>query len=303
MYTKDFMDIFNIVERYTEMLAGEKNLSLNTINYYKLDIMQYLAYTENKIDLKREDIEGYIEFLHSKSQKAQTVRRKISAIRSFYSFLCDEQIIARDPMTGIKLKTTMTPLPKVLSEDEIKALISWFDENKDSRLKAMIHILYGAGLRVTELVTLTKDCIIYDEETGRYVLLVRGKGNKERIVPLHSIAMDALKKHLTNIDTHFKSSKYLFPSKAKEGHITRQGFALLLKELSVNVGINPNKISPHVLRHAFATHMLSHGADLLSIQKLLGHKDITTTQIYTHISNDNKRRLVEKNPNIKKLKI
>ena len=297
------MSIWNIIERYAEMLVGEKNLSLTTIDCYTKDIKQFLHYTEGRIDLCREDIEDYIDYLNGKATRATTLRRKISSIRSFYSFLCDEQIIKSDPMTGIKLKTKTTNLPKVLSEDEIKALISWFDENKNKRLKAMLHILYGAGLRVTELVTLTKDCVVYDEETDRYVLLVRGKGNKERIVPLHSVAIDALKQHLQDIDEHFKSSKYIFPSNAKEGHITRQGFALLLKELAVNVGIPPSKISPHVLRHAFATHMLSHGADLLSIQKLLGHKDITTTQIYTHISNDNKRQLVEKNPNIKKLKI
>lgn len=297
------MDIEAIVERFEEMLVGERNLSLKSLMAYKADIKDFLKYTESDVDIKKEKIENYIEYLNSKNVKQSSVMRRISALRQFFAFLCDEKIISQNPMIEIHLKNKNKPLPKVVSEEEIKLLLSYFEKKSNPKLHAMLHILYGAGLRVSELVSLTKDSVIYDEESKRYVLLVYGKGNKERIVPLNDLAIEAIRVHLRNINEKFKSNQYLFPSYAKEGHITRQGFAKLLKELVLKVGIPPKKISPHVIRHAFATHLLSHGADLLSIQKLLGHKDISTTQIYTHVANDKIKTLVESNPNIKKLKV
>ncbi len=297
------MDIDAIIERFEEMLVGEKNLSLKSLMAYKADIKNFLKYTESSIDIKKEEIESYIEYLNSKKVKQSSIMRRVSALRQFFAFLCDEKIISQNPMIEIHLKNKNKPLPKVVSEEEIKLLLSYFEKKSNPKLHAMLHILYGAGLRVSELVSLTKDSVIYDEESKRYVLLVYGKGNKERIVPLNDLAIDAIRVHLRNINEKFKSNQYLFPSYAKEGHITRQGFAKLLKELALEVGIPTKKISPHVIRHAFATHLLSHGADLLSIQKLLGHKDISTTQIYTHVSNDKIKALVESNPNIKKLKV
>ena len=303
MFRVGHMDIESIIERFEEMIVGERNLSLKSLSSYKTDIREFLGFAKGEIDVQKEKIQDYIEYLKSKNSKQSSIMRKISALRQFFAFLCDEKLIKQNPTLDIKLKSKNKPLPKVLSENEVKLLLSYFETKSNPKFQAMLHILYGAGLRVSELVSLTKDSVIFDEESKRYVLLVRGKGNKERIVPLNHFAIEAIREHLKSQSEKFKFNQYLFPSHSREGHITRQGFAKLLKELALEVGIPSNKISPHVIRHAFATHLLSRGADLLSIQKLLGHKDISTTQIYTHISNDKIKRLVESNPNIEKLKI
>ena len=297
------MDVIAIIDRFEEMLISERNLSLRSLNSYKADIKELLEYTKNEINVSKRKIENYIEHLNSKKAKQSSIMRKMSALRQFFLFLSEEKLINQNPMLEIKLKNKNKPLPKVLSEQETKLLLSYFEKKSNPKLQAMLHILYGAGLRVSELVTLTKDAIIYDENSKHYVLLILGKGNKERIVPLNNVAVEAIHNYISNLPEKVKSAQYLFPSRAKEGHMTRQGFAKLLKEVAAEVGIPIQKISPHVIRHAFATHLLAHGADLRSIQKLLGHKDISTTQIYTHISNEKVRALVEGNPNIKKLKI
>lgn len=297
------MDIQSIIERFGEMIVGERNLSLKTLDTYKSDIYGFLRFTEGKLDVSRNVIQDYIEYLESKMAKQSSIMRKASSLRQFFAFLYDEKIIESDPMLDIKLKSKYRQLPKVLSEEEMSLLMSYFETRKNPKLQTMLHILYGAGLRVSELVSLTKDSIIFDETAGRYILLVKGKGNKERIIPLNSLAVESIRLYLNSLPEDFKLSQYLFPSHSKEGYMTRQGFAKLLKSMAVDVGIAPQRISPHVIRHAFATHLLSHGADLLSIQKLLGHKSVTTTQIYTHVSTGKIRRLVESNPNIRKLKI
>ena len=297
------MDVIAIIDRFEEMLISERNLSLRSLNSYKADIKELLEYTKNEINVSKRRIENYIEHLNSKKARQSSIMRKMSALRQFFLFLSEEKLINQNPMLEIKLKNKNKPLPKVLSEQETKLLLSYFEKKSNPKLQAMLHILYGAGLRVSELVTLTKDAIIYDENSKHYVLLILGKGNKERIVPLNNVAVEAIHNYISNLPEKVKSAQYLFPSRAKEGHMTRQGFAKLLKEVAAEVGIPIQKISPHVIRHAFATHLLAHGADLRSIQKLLGHKDISTTQIYTHISNEKVRALVEGNPNIKKLKI
>lgn len=297
------MDIQSIIERFGEMIVGERNLSLKTLDTYKSDIYGFLRFTEGKLDVSRNVIQDYIEYLESKMAKQSSIMRKASSLRQFFAFLYDEKIIESDPMLDIKLKSKYRQLPKVLSEEEMSLLMSYFETRKNPKLQTMLHILYGAGLRVSELVSLTKDSMIFDETAGRYILLVKGKGNKERIIPLNSLAVESIRLYLNSLPEDFKLSQYLFPSHSKEGYMTRQGFAKLLKSMAVDVGIAPQRISPHVIRHAFATHLLSHGADLLSIQKLLGHKSVTTTQIYTHVSTGKIRRLVESNPNIRKLKI
>lgn len=297
------MDIQSVIERFGEMIVGERNLSLKTLDTYKSDLYGFLQFTEGKLDVSRNVIQDYIEYLESKMAKQSSIMRKASSLRQFFAFLYDEKIIESDPMLDIKLKSKYRQLPKVLSEEEMALLMSYFEARKNPKLQTMLHILYGAGLRVSELVSLTKDSIIFDEAAGRYILLVKGKGNKERIIPLNSLAVESIRIYLNSLPEDLKLSQYLFPSHSKDGYMTRQGFAKLLKSMAVDVGIAPQRISPHVIRHAFATHLLSHGADLLSIQKLLGHKSVTTTQIYTHVSTGKIRRLVESNPNIRKLKI
>jgi integrase/recombinase XerD len=297
------MQIEYLIERFQEMLAAERNLSLQSLASYKSDIIKFYKFKENILETTRQDIENYIDFLKSSNQKQTSIMRSISALRQFFLFLHDEKEILQNPMIDIKPKTKNKPLPKVLSEEEMTLLLSRFELKSNAKLKAMLHILYGAGLRVSELVNLTMDSIVQDKERDKTFLLINGKGNRERIVPLNDLAVEAMRDYLVSRKEKFKFNKYLFPSYSKKGHITRQGFAKLLKELAVEVGIPKSKISPHVIRHAFATHLLSHGADLLSIQKLLGHKSIATTQIYTHISNEKIKRLVENNPNLKKLEL
>lgn len=292
-----------LMARFEEMILADKNLSMKTIEAYKSDIKNFLSYTDHEISVDKNTIQNYIEFMKEREIKQTSIMRSLSALRQFFDFLQTENIITNNPTSNLKLKLKNKPLPKILSETEMQLLLSYFDSNRNLKLKAMLHILYGSGLRVSELVSLTIDSIIQDEETNRYIILIRGKGDKERIVPINNIAISVIKEYLATRPERFKSSKYLFPSNSKSGYITRQGFAKLLKEVAVDVGIPKNKISPHVIRHAFATHLLSNGADLLSIQKLLGHKDISTTQIYTHVSNEKIKDLVSNNPNLTKLKI
>ncbi|MBQ8651281.1 MAG: tyrosine recombinase [Alphaproteobacteria bacterium] len=288
-----------LLERFEEMLAADRGLSLPTIEAYRNDLKKFFEFCPDILSTKKSDINNYIEYLRNIKIKQTSLMRNVTSLRQFFLFLHEENIINENPLHDIKIKAKNRPLPKVLSEDEVIQLLEYFEHNIDTRLKAMLHILYGAGLRVSELVTLTTDSIIVDEDQQKFVLLVRGKGNKERIVPLNKIALIAIKDYLKNRNA--KNSIYLFPSHSKSGHITRQGFAKLLKEIADFVNIPRDKISPHVIRHAFATHLLARGADILSIQKMLGHKDISTTQIYTHVSNERIKHLVESNKNLKKL--
>lgn len=290
-----------LLERFEEMILADKNLSIRTIESYKSDIKNFLTYTDSQLDIDKTLIQNYIEFLKGKNAKQTSIMRAISALRQFVNFLQNEKVVSHNPINDIKLKVKNKPLPKVLSENEIQSLLHYFVSKKNLKLQAMLHILYGSGLRVSELVSLTIDSIIQDEETKRYVILIRGKGDKERIVPINNLAIDVINEYLSSRTE--KYSKYLFPSNSKSGYMTRQGFAKLLKKVAIDCGIPGDKISPHVIRHAFATHLLSHGADLLSIQKLLGHKDISTTQIYTHISDDKIKSLVVNNPNLSRLKL
>lgn len=303
------MNTSNIVEKFSEMLAGEKNLSLQTIKAYQSDITRFLQ-KQNNLEITKQHIAEHIEFLQKLHFKQSSILRNISAIKHFYAFLYDEKIISHNPTINIVIKNRHKSLPKIVSENEITLLLQYFDSKTNAnavRLKTILHILYGGGLRVSELVELTIGSIIKDQKTKHMMLMVLGKGQKERIVPLHSIAAESIEEYLC-IRQNFlpaltKYNNFLFPSKSQSGHITRQGLAKLLKKMALSVGLPKEKISPHVLRHAFATHLLSHGADLLTIQKLLGHKDITTTQIYTHVSIDKITNLVTTNPNLKKLSV
>jgi integrase/recombinase XerD len=292
-----------LLERFQEMLFADRSLSLQTLSAYKADVLAFHKFKPDVLSTTKGDVEEYISSLRSAGRKPSSIMRSVASLRQFFLFLHDEKEIDQNPTIDIRMKAACKALPKVLSEDEMGALLDYFNGKNNVRLNAMLHILYGAGLRVSELVTLTKDSIIRTPQSNRTALLVRGKGDKERLIPLNSLAVDAIEEYLGSLDPKLNSSKYLFQSSSKSGHITRQGFAKLLKKLAVDVGLPESKVSPHVIRHAFATHLLMHGADLLSIQKLLGHKDISTTQIYTHVSNEKIRQLVDSNPNIGKLHI
>lgn len=291
-----------LLERFQEMLSADRNLSKNSIEAYTRDLIKFMNFANNDLDI---DIRLYIEYLQNENMKQSSIFRSVSSLKQFYEFLLDEKVIDTNPMENIHMKNKNIPLPKVLTEEEMSRLLSVFESktNRNAiRLKCMLHVLYASGLRVSELVCMKKEAIIIDDETGKALLLIMGKGGRERVIPLHQIALDAIKDYLNS--QQFNNSGYLFPSPiSKEGHMTRQGFAKMLKKGGIDAGIAPSKISPHVIRHAFATHLLQHGADLLSIQKLLGHSNIATTQIYTHISNEKIRKLVEENSNLSKLKV
>ncbi|MDR1488283.1 MAG: tyrosine recombinase [Holosporales bacterium] len=300
-------DMF-LVERFEEMLIAERNLSPNTVSAYIKDVKKYLEFTQGNLE---SDMSVYIEFLKKNDYTQSSIFRNISSLRQFFLFLVDEKIIEKNPMQNVKLKNKNIPLPKVLSETEMRGLLSFVESKFDKntiRLKCMLQILYAGGLRVSELVSLKLDSIIVDSESKKCMLIVFGKGGKERFVPLHDTALSTLEEYLKIRDSFTGSTKgfnnFLFVSDLSgSGHVTRQGFAKLLKKMATDFGIDPKNISPHVIRHAFATHLLQGGADLLSIQKLLGHLNISTTQIYTHITNNKMKTLVEKHSNLEKLDI
>ncbi|MDR1609553.1 MAG: tyrosine recombinase [Holosporales bacterium] len=292
-----------LLERFQEMLFADRSLLLQTLAAYKTDVLAFHKFKPDVLSTTKADIEEYISTLRFAGRKQSSIMRSIASLRQFFLFLHEEKEIPQNPTIDIKMKAAYKALPKVLSESEVGTLLDYFNEKRNVRLNAMLHVLYGAGLRVSELVTLTKDSLICTPPSNKTALFVRGKGDNERIIPINDLAVEAIGEYLKSLDSKISSGKYLFQSRSRGGHITRQGFAKLLKKLAVDVGLPESKVSPHVIRHAFATHLLLHGADLLSIQKLLGHKDISTTQIYTHVSNEKIKQLVDSNPNISKLHI
>jgi integrase/recombinase XerD len=225
----------------------------------------------------------------------RTLARRISAMRQFYKFLVIDGVRRDDPTADLDTPGLGRPLPKILSETEIEGLIAaarhWPGDD-GVRLVCLVELLYATGLRVSELVTLPLGSAQRDPR----FLLISGKGGRERVVPLSEPSRAALAAYLACRDRFLpdsQSSRWLFPSHGRKGHLTRQRCGQLLKELAVKAGLDPDRLSPHVLRHAFASHLLDHGADLRSVQQMLGHADIATTQIYTHVLSDRLRKLVE----------
>jgi integrase/recombinase XerD len=234
--------------------------------------------------------------------KPSTQARRLSALRQFHRFLMDEGVRGDDPSHAIEAPKRGRPLPKTIAEGQVKRLIdavATLEGPEGVRLAFFVELLFASGLRVSELVTRP----LAATHGSRRMLLVRGKGGKERLVPLGEPARAALKAYISLRKTFLplarseKAERFLFPSVSAEGHLTRRRIGQLLKDLAARAGLDPKKLSPHVMRHAFATHLVAHGADLRSVQQLLGHADISTTQIYTHVQEDRLRKLVaEKHP-------
>lgn len=291
------------IESFLEMMLIERNVSKNTRDSYHSDLEDFMKYCQSHscLDLKEVDINlirSYIASLSQKQMDSKTIARRISALRQFYNFLFIEKLITNNPATNLELPKIARNLPNVLSETEVKTLIeaSYQDSSSEGiRLSAMLELLYASGLRVSELISLKISDLQTTEDQNYPYLIIKGKGSKERIVVIHEKALDILKKYLGHIAyfTDNPHETWLFPSKlSKQGYLTRQYFAKLLKKLALSCNIDPDKLSPHKIRHSFATHMLSHGADLTIISELLGHKDISTTQIYTHVSNQQLKSMV-----------
>ena len=296
----------NYIEQFLTMLLAERGLAKNSIIAYKKDLDDFTAFakTRNIHDLTTVSVDDIREFAYSLSKASispRSLARKLSAVRGFYHFLVSESIIQQNPAQLIDLPKYGAPLPGMLSIVEIKALIDNCTGNnpENIRLKCMIHILYATGLRVSELVSLKVTNLSLNHTTNelKNYITVIGKGSKERIVMINNMAQAAIKDYLPYREFFIplgQTSIFLFPSSAKQGYMTRQNFALLLKNAAINSGIDPARVSPHILRHSFASHLLAGGADLRVIQELLGHADISTTQIYTHMQVDKLKDVMNK---------
>jgi len=273
----------NYIDVFIEALSAEKGRGKNTLSAYSSDLNHAQDSIGNLLNATDNDIQNYLSHL---PDKPSSIARKASALRTFYKFLMLEKIITKNPTSNLELPKRGRALPKYLSPEEIELLISSSGDIKTAiRLRCMIELLYASGLRVSELCELPLSANLGDR------LLIHGKGAKERLVPMHEAAQDALHKWLDvrgDID-----SKYVFPTCSKTGHITRDGFFKILKKCAVLAGIDPNRVTPHVLRHSFASHLLAGGANLRVIQTMLGHEDISTTQIYTHVLPEKLRDTVE----------
>jgi integrase/recombinase XerD len=276
------------VDAFLDMLTAERGAAAHTRAAYARDLADLAASVRAPADtLTTEQLRGYLDGLAKRRMAPRTVARRLSALRQFYRFLVSEKRRDDDPSSSLDAPRRGRSLPKILDQDEVTRLLG---PGIDARLSALLELAYGSGLRVSELAELPLAAVARDGRTLR----VRGKGSKERLVPLSEPAKAALKTWLEK--RRPRESGFLFPGDGREGHLTRQRIAQLLKARALSVGLDPARISPHVLRHAFATHLLDGGADLRAVQTLLGHADIGTTQIYTHVAGDRLKRVVDKHP-------
>src|SRR5262245_42126344 len=294
------------VGRFLEMLAAEKGAADNTLQAYRRDLDDFLAFLTRRCRAlpatAPAEISAYLRAASEAGLAPASRARRLSAIRQLFKFLAAEGVVAEDPADRLIGPKRARPLPKTLSPAEVDRLIATARRRIDGttgrervralRLYALIEMLYATGMRVSELVTLPRSVLAGD---GR-VLHIKGKGGRERIVPLNGAARAALDRYL-NVGFEdglapMVRTKWLFASRGAEGHLTRQRLGQELKELAAEAGLDPERVSPHVLRHAFASHLLDRGADLRAVQQLLGHADISTTQIYTHVLEERLKQLV-----------
>lgn len=279
-------EIDDLINKFTEYLIIDKKYSENTIKAYNNDLKKFKNFFKNKDinKINETNIREYLKYLNKENNDARTISHNISTLRSFYKFLLIEKKVNKNPMEYIELPKTKKSLPKTLSIEEIDKLLDI--KLKDSfayRNKAMLELMYSSGLRVSELVNVR----IHDIDTSNCIIRIMGKGSKERIVPLGDYAIKYIELYLKEYREKLvkrELNDYLFLNNHGK-KMTRQGFFKILKQIAKEKGIK-TEFSPHALRHSFATHLLNGGADLRSIQEMLGHSDISTTQIYTHVSKE-----------------
>ncbi|MDX1975288.1 MAG: site-specific tyrosine recombinase XerD [Rickettsiales bacterium] len=297
-----------LIEQFLEMMAAERASSVNTLSAYQRDLTDFLGFlakrSEALLSVERPQLEQFLSLLAGQGLSPQTAARKLSALRQLFAFLYSEKLRNDNPTATLETPKRAKRLPKTLTMEDIKALIhaAYEDDTPTAiRMQAMLELMYGAGLRVSELVSLKLSALQVKEGEHQVqvdFLLIQGKGNKERLTPINQRAREALSRYLAVRHIFIKGEKaspYLFPYHRAQGYVTRQQFGVMLKELALEVGIDPEKISPHALRHSFASHLLEGGADLRVIQELLGHADISTTQIYTHVVGERLKKLVRDN--------
>jgi integrase/recombinase XerD len=288
-----------LVQRFLEMMAAERGASRNTLLAYGRDLDGYGAFLQGRgFDLKvagPDQIRDYLSDLESSGMARTTAARKLSAIRQFHLFLHGDGLSGDNPATAIESPRIGRPLPKTIAEPEVAQLLAAIRARrlaaegkarfKAIRLEVLLELLYATGLRVSELVGLSVAAVRADPD----FIMVKGKGGRDRMVPVSDVAKHLLTTYLPLLE----NGKWLFPSHGASGHLTRQHFALELKQLAAEAGLDQTKISPHVLRHGFASHLLAGGADLRAVQQMLGHADISTTQIYTHVQAERLKQVVE----------
>jgi integrase/recombinase XerD len=296
---------------FLDMLAAEQGAGNNTLDAYRRDLTDFSEFLrpsgQDFAGAQTQALRDYLADLDARGFKSSSVARRLSAMRHLFRFLLNERIRSDDPAAILSGPKRGRGLPKVLTISDVdrllvhaKALTTATETSAPQRLRALrlyclLEVLYATGLRVSELVSLPRTAARRDAR----MIVVRGKGNKERLVPLNEPSRQAMADYLAAIDTlktekkkNAANSKWLFPSSGESGHLTRQHFARDLKELAATAGLAPRLVSPHVLRHAFASHLLHNGADLRIVQTLLGHTDISTTQIYTHVVEERLKSLV-----------
>ena len=293
------------IEAFLEMMSAERGAAGNTLASYQRDLDDLHAFLAAKkvtvLQAGSADLSAYLADLGRKGFAPSSQARRLSAMRQFYKFLYAEGLRGDDPTSILDSPKKGRPLPKTMSEDDVTRLLERAAaEAEDTapgqpsrlRMLALLEMLYATGMRVSELVSLPAKVL---EQEGRF-LIIRGKGNKERLVPLSRSAMEALRLYGAARRAALGGAgdnPWLFPSPGKEGYLPRQVFARELKALAARAGLRAAAISPHVMRHAFASHLLQNGADLRVVQELLGHSDISTTQIYTHVLEERLRQLVQ----------
>ena len=286
-------------EAFLEMMAVERSAARNTLTAYAKDLEDASGFLATKgqdlASASLEDVEAYFGDISARGLSPSTAARRRAAVRQFYRFVLGEGWRQDDPSRRVDAPKKGRPLPKVLSRDEVDRLIAAAgarDGAQGLRVACMVELLYASGMRISELLALPMAALARDPA----YLIVRGKGGKERLAPLNGKAREAVRAYLpvrkSFVPKGDKDNPWLFPSRGKGGRLTARRFSQLLGEAAVAAGIDPAKVSPHVLRHAFATHLLEGGADLRVVQTLLGHADIATTQIYTHVAGDRLREVV-----------
>jgi integrase/recombinase XerD len=298
-----------LINLFLDMLAAEQGAGANTLDAYRRDLTDLSEYLTRSgqtfVAVDTDGLRGYLADLDTRGFKSSSVARRLSAMRHLFRFLLSERVRGEDPAAILSGPKRGRGLPKVLSIADVDRMLTRAKELTQAatglkqlramRLYCLLEVLYATGLRVSELVALPRTAARNDAA----MIVVRGKGNKERLVPLNDASRQAMSDYLAAMEAQKSEkakgatiSKWLFPSFGESGHLTRQHFARDLKELAAASGLAPRLVSPHVLRHAFASHLLHNGADLRIVQTLLGHTDISTTQIYTHVVEERLKSLV-----------
>ncbi|WP_338721128.1 site-specific tyrosine recombinase XerD [Devosia sp. XK-2] len=290
----------HLIGGFLEMMSAERGAAANTIEAYRRDLTHYAAFVaaqgQTLQTAGRDTVTAWLDDLKTEGLSAASSARRLSAVRQFHKFLCADSIRSDDPTRIVASPKARRALPKVLSIAEVDRLLSLAETEANTpasparqlaaqRLYVLLEMLYATGLRVSELVSLKRAAVMRDAA----FITVTGKGNKDRVVPMNDRARDAVRLWVKTLEP----GPYLFPAKGETGYLSRQVFARDLKSLAARAGISSARVAPHVLRHAFASHLLAGGADLRVVQMLLGHADISTTQIYTHVLDERLRSLVE----------